>query len=85
MRFAWLREQSPDPVASKESLTNRLVCITYNLVWWIPIVLAFAKVIDYRAGSIAFFAITVVRAIANLYRNNTLTLEQAEAFPLRSP
>ena len=85
MRFAWLRENSDDQVSAKPSLANRLVFIAYNLIWWLPIVLGFLKVIDYRTAFIAFFAITIIRAIANLIRNNILTLEQAEIFPFRAP
>jgi hypothetical protein len=85
MRFAWLRENSDDQVPAKPSLANRLVFIAYNLIWWLPIVLGFFKVIDYHTAFIAFFAITIIRAIANLIRNNILTLEQAESFPFRAP
>jgi hypothetical protein len=48
-------------------------------------VLPFTKIIDYRTGFIALFIITVIRAGANLYRNNLLSPEQAESFPLRAP
>jgi len=48
-------------------------------------VLPFTGIIDYRTGFIAFFIIIIIRAIANLYRNNVLTLEQAVLFPLRIP
>jgi len=85
MRFAWLRENSGNDVQGKQSLTNRLVFIAYNVIWWIPVVLPFTKVIDYHTGFIAFLAITIIRAIANLFRNNVLKPEQAENFPLRAP
>jgi hypothetical protein len=85
MRFAWLREQAGDQVAAKPGLANRLTFIAYNVIWWIPIVLGFTKVIDYRTGFIAFLVITIIRAIANVIRNNFLTLEQAEIFPFRAP
>ena len=85
MRFAWLRENSDDQVSARPSLLNRLIFIAYNLIWWIPILLGFTKVIDYRTAFIAFFVITIIRAIANLIRNNVLTLEQAEIFPFRAP
>ena len=85
MRFAWLREQSGDRVSAKPSLANRLTFIAYNIVWWIPIVLGFTKIIDYRTAFIAFLIITIIRAIANVIRNNFLTLEQAETFPFRAP
>ena len=59
--------------------------IVYNLIWWIPVVLPFTGVIDYRTGLITFAAVTFVRAVANLFRNNFLTPEQGETFPLRAP
>jgi hypothetical protein len=85
MRFAWLQENSANATPSKPAFTNQLILAAYNVVWWIPIVLAFAKIIDYRTGFIAFAAVTAVRAAANLYRNNMLTLEQGQKFPLRAP
>jgi hypothetical protein len=84
MRFAWLRNNSADYVSVKPSFTNRLIFIAYNVVWWIPIVLPFTKIIDYRTGFIAFFVVTIIRAGVNLYRNNVLNPEQAESFPLRA-
>jgi hypothetical protein len=65
--------------------TRRLIFITYNAVYWIPIILPFTRVMDYRTGFIVFFGIIVIRAIFNAYRNNFLTLEQGERFPLRTP
>ena len=85
MRFAWLRENSPDRAPAQPSLANRLIFVAYNVIWWIPIVLPFTKLIDYRTGFVAFFIITMLRAVANLIRNNLLTLEQAEVFPFRAP
>jgi hypothetical protein len=85
MRFAWLREQSGKDEAVQQSPVNRLIFIAYNVIWWIPIVLGFTKVIDYRTASIAFLVITIFRALANLFRNNVLKGEQAEYFPLRAP
>ncbi|MCA9904884.1 MAG: hypothetical protein KC547_13600, partial [Anaerolineae bacterium] len=61
-----------------------LIRLIYNAVWWLPILLVLTGTIDYGAGFIGFFAVTVVRLIANLYRNNVLSLEQAETFPFRS-
>ena len=85
MRFAWLREKSEDSVSAQPSAINLLILIAYNVIWWIPILLGFTKVIDYRTALIAFLVITIIRAIANLIRNNLLTLEQAELFPFRAP
>jgi len=85
MRFAWLREQSGGHVSVKPSLANRLTFIAYNVIWWIPIVLGFTKIIDYPTAFIAFLVITIIRAIANVIRSNFLTLQQAETFPFRAP
>ena len=85
MRFAWLREKSGDPAPAPPSAINRLIMIAYNLIWWAPIVLGFFKVIDYRTAFVTFLIITIFRAIVNVVRNNVLTPEQAEVFPLRSP
>ena len=87
MRFAWLRKKSGDPVPAKLRFTHplNLTMMAYNIVWWIPIILPFIKVIDYRTGFIAFFVVTVIRLIANLIRANFLKGEQAESFPLRAP
>ena len=85
MRFAWLREKSGDPAPAQASATNRLILIAYNVIWWVPILLGFFKIIDYRTAFITFLVITIFRAIANVVRNNVLTPEQAETFPLRSP
>lgn len=68
-----------------QSMSNRIIFIAYNVVWWLPIVLGLTRIIDYRAAFIALLLITILRAAANLYRNNMLDLEQAETFPLRSP
>ena len=85
MRFAWLREKSGNDVPLTQSFASRFIYIAYNVIWWVPIVLPFIKIIDYRTGFVAFFAITITRAVANLYRNNVLTPEQGEYFPLRAP
>jgi hypothetical protein len=87
MRFAWLGENSDEYVPVKRAFTHplNLLMVAYNVAWWIPMVLAFSKLIDYRTGIIAFLAVTVVRAIANLIRNNVLKPRQAVNFPLRAP
>ena len=85
MRFAWEREKSANYVPVKQSFTSRLIYIAYNVVYFILIVLPFIGTIDYRTGFIVFFVFIIIRAGANLYRNNVLKPEQAESFPLRSP
>ena len=85
MRFAWLRKNSAHHVTGKQSFTNRLILIAYNVVWWIPVLFPFTGLIDYRTGFVAFFVITIVRAGLNLYRNNVLEPEQGASFPFRAP
>ena len=84
MRFAWLRKNSPNDFPVDQNFINRLVYIAYNIIWWIPIVLAGTKTIDYWTSFIALLVLTVIRAIVNLYRNNVLNPDQAENFPLRA-
>lgn len=85
MRFAWQRENADNYVSLKQSLTSRLTYAAYNTVYWLPIVLPFTRVMDYRTGFTVLFVVLIVRSVANLYRNNALKLEQAEVFPFRSP
>jgi hypothetical protein len=59
--------------------------VAYNVFYWIPIVLPFTPIVSYRTGFIAVLVVIIFRAVANLYRVNALTLEQAERFPLRIP
>jgi hypothetical protein len=85
MRFAWLRVNSANTDSVDETSTSRLIFVVYNVAWWIPAVLAVVGTIDYDTAFWAFFVYTLIRAAANLYRNNVLTPQQAEVFPLRSP
>jgi len=41
--------------------------------------------ISYRAGFVAFLAVTVVRALVNGYRINVMPIAAAERLPLRQP
>ena len=85
MRFAWLRENSPDVDSIKPGSFNRLIYVLYNAVYWAPIILPFLGIIDYQTGFYLLTVVLLIRLIANLYRNNALTLAQAEVFALRSP
>jgi len=87
MRFAWQKKKSADnvPDAMKSTGLTRLITAAYNIIWWLPIVLTFTGIIDYRTGFIAFLTITIIRLLVNLIRNNLLTLEHAKRFPLRMP
>ena len=84
MRFAWINKDSTNDVPTEQSSINRVIYIVYNLIWWIPIVLAVFKIIDYRTAFIALFILTAIRAVVNLFRNNVLNPKQAENFPLRA-
>ena len=86
-RFVWLREKSADlnPKKLKFSHPLNLTFIAYNVIYWLPMLLPIIKIIDYRTGFIAMFVVVFIRAIANLYRNNFLNLEQAEVYPFRIP
>ena len=64
---------------------ERFIYIGYNVVWWSPIALVVLGIWSYRTGAVGFVVVTVLRALANLYRNNVLSLEAAQRFPLRSP
>lgn len=67
------------------SAISRTILTAYNLVWWLPLVLTLTRVIGFRARSVSFLAITLIRALANAIRVNVLPPEQAQVFPLRSP
>ena len=84
MRFAWLskKQELEDP---KMSTGARMIYIGYNVIWWLPVVLVVLSVWSYRAGAVGFVVVTVFRALANLYRNNVLSIEAARRFPLRAP
>ena len=84
MRFAWINKDSANNVPTKQNSINRAIYIAYNLIWWIPIVLAIFKIIDYQTAFVALFFLTATRAVVNLYRNNILNPQQAKYFPLRS-
>ena len=86
MRFAWEKKKAGNNASMKKGVTHpfNLIMIAY-VIWWIPIILPFTGLIDYNAGFIAFFIITVIRLGANILRNNIVGLEQAVEFPLRSP
>lgn len=67
------------------SPASRLLFVAYNVVWWVPVVLAFVGVLSWRGGFLGFLIVTIFRSVANLYRNNVLPVEAAQHFPLRSP
>ncbi len=84
MRYAWQRSQKglDEPAMTK---VQRAVFISYNVIWWIPVVLVIAGAWSYEQGAIGFMAITAARAAINLYRNNVLADEAARSFALRAP
>ena len=67
-----------------QSTANKITQITYNAIYWVPIILPFTPLMDYNTGFIVFALIVLVRGIINLITNNLLAPEQAEYFPLRS-
>ena len=88
MRFAWERNKiSNKNVEKKYSMLHplNLIFIIYNVIWWFPIILSFFDIISYKTGFILFSIVTIIRIIANILRNNLLTFDQGEKFPLRSP
>ena len=84
MRFAWLRKKRGTKEATMTTAA-RLTYIGYNVVWWSPIVFVLLGIWSYRAGAGGFVVVTVFRTLANRYRNNMLSIEAAQRFPLRSP
>ncbi|MFC1950801.1 hypothetical protein ACFLXN_00125 [Chloroflexota bacterium] len=62
-----------------------LIYLSYNLVYWLPMILGFTKVIDYSTAFVWFFATLIIRGIANAVRNNVLIPDKGEKFPFRSP
>lgn len=84
MRFAWLRTKEGRD-APAVTATERLTLIAYNVAWWVPVVMPILGVISYRAGFVAFSAVTMVRALVNGYRINVMPIAAAERLPLRQP
>jgi hypothetical protein len=88
MRFAWLRENSPNNVLVKQTFMHPLAIIrkVYNAVFWI-FLLPFFTIIDYGTGFIAFTVIIAIRLVLNLYTNNLLdqTPQKYEQHPFRIP
>lgn len=85
MRFAWLRKTTFSDRTFTSSGPNRALLFSYNLVWWIPVILPFTNLISFHAGFVAFFLVTLLRSIMNAYRINVLPPEKAMMFPFRSP
>ena len=75
----------PVPVKLRATHPLNLIFVAYNVIYWIPVILPFTTIMDYRTGFIALFVIVIIRGVANLIRNNLLTLEQAEVYPFRIP
>jgi len=88
MRFAWIKENSPDYAPVVQGFTHPLALIrkAYNLAFWI-FLLPFFTSMQYSTGFIVFTLVILIRLAANLYTNNLLnmTLAQYESFPLRIP
>jgi hypothetical protein len=86
-RFAQERKKSADPNQVKLKPTHplNLVFVLYSLVYLIPIILPFTGIIEYKTGTIAFFAVIVFRAIANLFLNNFLAWYRLKSIPSEYP
>lgn len=85
MRFAWLKETKYSNSTFYSTLKDKTISIPYNLIWWLPVILPFTKVISYHTGFISFFFVTIARALLNAYRINILPPEKGIMFPFRSP
>ena len=89
MRFAWLRKKAGQ-VSVKQGFTQGLthtqvyIRMAFSAAFWISLLFPFVGIIDYRAGFIAFFVVTVTRLGAHLYRVNVLAPERADFFPLQA-
>ena len=88
MRFAWLRQHTPDYVSVKQGFTHplSLVRFVYNAVFWV-FLLPFLTAIDYSTGFVAFTAVILFRFGVNVVTNNFLNLtpQQYERYPFRIP
>jgi len=85
LRFAWDWKNRTGKDFSTKLVKLFSLLVVYNIVWWIPIILGFTKVISYQAGFVSFAVVTYFRLMANLIRNNLLSLEQAVKFPFQIP
>ena len=88
MRFAWLRQNTPDYVPVKQRFIDpaSFARFAYNAAFWV-FLLPFFTPMDYSTGFIAFTAVTLVRFASNAYTNNALDLTpgQYDAYPFRIP
>jgi len=88
MRFAWLRQHTPDHVSAKQGFPHPLwlVRFAHNAVFWV-LLLPFLTALGYGAGFVAFAVVILLRLTANAYTNNFLDLtpQQYEAYPFRIP
>jgi hypothetical protein len=88
MRFAWLKENSPNDNLVKQASMHPLAIIRkiYNLAFWI-FLLPFFTIVDYGTGFIIFTAIIGIRLVLNVFTNNLLDLtpQQFENYPFRIP
>ena len=88
MRYAWLRQNTPDYVSVRQRFPNPLwlVRFVYNAAFWV-FLLPFFTSMSFGAGFVAFTAVLFLRFTANLATNNFLHLtpSQYAAFPFRIP
>lgn len=88
MRFAWIRQNTPDDVPARQRFPHPLwlVRFVYNAAFWV-FLLPFFTPISYGAGFIAFTVVLVLRFTANFATTNLLHLtpQQYDAYPFRIP
>ena len=88
MRYAWLRQNTPEYVSVHQRFPNPLwlVRFLYNAAFWV-FLLPFFTSMSYGAGFVAFTAVLLLRFTANLATNNFLDLtpSQYAAYPFRMP
>lgn len=84
-RIIWRRKNFSNPNSVKLSFFHpfKLIHVIYNIIYLMPLIFPLLMIIDYYTGFLAVFVVIIIRSVANLYRNNILTWEQAENFPFR--
>lgn len=83
MRFAWQQKKSGNKIIQAGCLTQ-LFRLAYNAAWLLPIIMTFRGDLAYMTGFVIFAAVCIIRLLANLYANNSLTAQQYDLFLLRA-
>ena len=89
MRFAWIRENTPEGETSPAEGTPLISILRglYNAVFWIFLLPFIFANINYSFGFVAFSLVILVRLVINLYVNNfqNFTPQKYESYPFRIP